>query len=146
MQSPGLVDRTLATQHHALPVVATRFVLMGVLWVAWQLQSPDTAAPSSAQVDAVKWLGGRPLVRQTGRGLAELHHVVVDAATCAAVVFDDRVALNNGVPRAHTSAVRACRTTLECVAFFRRHKTPVKDFSFAVQALRFFSRRGHGLV
>ena len=28
-----LVDRALATKHHAVPVVATRFVLMGVLWV-----------------------------------------------------------------------------------------------------------------
>ena len=39
-------------------------------------------------------------MRQTGRDLAELHHVVVDAATCAAVVFDDHVALDDGVPRA----------------------------------------------
>ena len=39
-----LVDRALATQHRALPVVATRFVLMGVLWATWQLQSLGTAA------------------------------------------------------------------------------------------------------
>ena len=51
-------------------------------------------------------------MRQTGRDLAELHYVVVDAATCAAVVFDDHVALDDGVPRARTSAVRACRMTL----------------------------------
>ena len=44
---------------------------------------------------------------QTGRDLAELHYVVVDGATCAAVVFDAHVALDDGVPRARTSAVRA---------------------------------------
>ena len=128
-----LVDRALATQHHALPVV-TRFVFMGVLWVTWQLQSLGTAASSPAQ-GTVKWLGGRPPVRQTGRDVAELHYVV-DAAVCAAVVFDDHVALDDGVPRARTSAVRGCRTTLECVAFFRKHKAPVELFSSAVQALR----------
>ena len=88
-----LVDRALATQQHALLVVATRFLLMGVLWVTWQLQSLGTAASSPARVGAVKWLGGRPLVRQTGRDLAELHYVVVDATTCTAVVFDGHVAL-----------------------------------------------------
>ena len=67
-----LVNRALATQHHALFGVATRFVLMGVLWVTWQLLSLGTAASSLARVGAVKWLGGRPLVRQTGRELAEL--------------------------------------------------------------------------
>ena len=60
-----LVDRALATQHHALPVVATRFVLMGVLWVTWQLQPLRTAASSPARFGAVKWLGGRLPVRQT---------------------------------------------------------------------------------
>ena len=68
-----LVDRALATQHHALPVVATRFVLMRVLWVTWQLQSLGTAASSLARVGAVKWLEGRLLVEQIGRDLAELH-------------------------------------------------------------------------
>ena len=57
-------------------------------------------------------------MRQTGRDLAELDYVVMDAATSAAVVCDDHVALDDGVPRALTSAVRACRTTLEFVAFF----------------------------
>ena len=85
-----------------------------------ELQSLGTAASSPARVGNVKWLGGRPPVRQTGRGLAELHCVVVDAATFAAVVFDDHVALGDGVPTARSSAVRACRTTLECVAFFVR--------------------------
>ena len=115
-----LVDRALATQHLAVPVVAPRFVLMGVLWVTWQLQSLGTAASSLARVGTVKWLGGRPPVRQTGRDLAELH----------CVVFDGHVALDDGVPRARTSAVRACRTTLECVAFFRKHKAPVEQFFF----------------
>ena len=81
------VYRALATQLRALPVVATRFVLMGVLWLTWQLQSLGTAASSPARVDAVKWLERRPPVRQTGRDLEELHYVVVDAATFAAVVF-----------------------------------------------------------
>ena len=36
----------------------------------------------------MEWLGGRRLVWQTERDLAELHYVVVDGATCAAVVFD----------------------------------------------------------
>ena len=68
-----LVDRTLVTQNHALPVVATRIVLMGVLWVTWKLQSLGAAASSPARVSAVKWLGGLPVVRQTGRYLVELH-------------------------------------------------------------------------
>ena len=126
-----LVGLALATQHHTLPVV-TRFVFMGVLWVTWQLQSLGTAASSPAR-GTVKWLGGRPPVRQTGRDVAELHYVV-DAAMCA-VVFDDHVALDDGVPRARTSAVRACRTTLECVAFFRKHKALVKLFSSTVAFL-----------
>ena len=42
----------------------------------------------------------------------------------------DHVALDEGVPRARTSAVRACRTTVECVAFFRKHKASVKEFFF----------------
>ena len=48
-----LVDRALATQHHALLVVATQCVLMGVLWVTWQLQSLGTAASFLAQAGAV---------------------------------------------------------------------------------------------
>ena len=52
----------------------------------------------------------------------------MDAATWAAVVFVDLVALHDGVSRARPSAVRACRTTLEFVAFFRKHRAPVKDF------------------
>ena len=72
-------------------MVATRFVLMGVLRASRQLQSLGTAASSPSRVGAVKWLGGRPLVRQTARDFAELHYVVVDAATFAAVVFDDHV-------------------------------------------------------
>ena len=67
-------------------------------------------------------------MQQTGRDVAELHYVVVDDATCAAVVFDDNVALDGGVPRARTSTVRACRTSLEFVAFFRKHRAPVKCF------------------
>ena len=66
-----LVDRALATQHHALPVVGSRILLMSVLWVTWQLQSHGTAASSPARVGAVKWLGGPPLVKRTGRDLAE---------------------------------------------------------------------------
>ena len=62
-------------------------------------------------------------MRQTGREIAEVHDAVVDAATCAAVVFDDHVALDDGV---RTSAVRACRTTLE----FVEHRAPVKEFFF----------------
>ena len=72
-------------------------------------------------------LGWRPRVRQTGRDLPELHHVVVDAPTCAAVVLDDHA---DGVPRVRMSAVRSCRTTLEFVAFFRNHRAPVKEFFF----------------
>ena len=125
-----LMDRALATQRHALRVVATRFALMSVLWVTWQLQSLGTAASLLARVGAVKWLDGRLPVRQTGRDFAELHYVVVDAATCAAVVFDDHVALDDGVPRARTLAGRACTTTLECVAFFRAHRAPMKEFFF----------------
>ena len=79
------------------------------------------------------WGWERPLVRQTGRDFAELHYVVVDASACAAVVFDDHVALDVGVRRECTSAVRACRTTLEFVAFFRKHRNPVKQFSSAVR-------------
>ena len=69
---------------------------MGILWVTWQLQSLGTAASSLVRVGAVKWLGGRPLVRQTGRDLPELHYVVVDAATWATVVFDDHVDVEDG--------------------------------------------------
>ena len=64
-------------------------------------------------------------MRQNGRGLAELH----------CVVFDDHVALDAGVPRARTSAVRACRTTLECVAFFRKTMLPWNNFSSTVLAV-----------
>ena len=71
-----LVHRALATHHHALPVVATRFVLMGVLWVTWQPQS-------------------------------------LGAATCAAVVFDDHVALD-GVSRSRTSAVSSMQNPGVC--------------------------------
>ena len=85
-------------------------------------------------------------MQQTGRDLAELHYVVVDAATCAAVVLDDHVALDGNVPRVRTSAVRACRTTLVFVAFFRKHRAPLKEFSSAVQTLRFFYRQRHGRV
>ena len=130
----------MATQHHALFVVATLFALIGVLWVG-------TAASSPARVGAVKWLGGRHLVRQTGRDLAELHHVVVDAATCAAVVFDDHVALDDVVPRTRTLAVRARRTTLEFVPFVRKHRDSVKYVSFCSPGVALLlSRRGHGRV
>ena len=105
---------------HALPGVATRFVLMGVLWVTWQLQLLGTAASFPARVGVAKWLGGRPPVRQTGRDLAELHSVVVDGITCAEDVFDDHVPLDDGVPRARTSAVRACRATLEFAANIKK--------------------------
>ena len=48
--------------------------------------------------------------------LAELHYVVVDTATCAAVVVDDHVALDGRC----AAAVRARRTTLQsrrCASF-----------------------------
>ena len=48
-------------------------VLMGVLWATWKLQPLGTEASSLPRVAAVKWLGGRPLVRQTERDLVELH-------------------------------------------------------------------------
>ena len=84
------------------------------------------------------------LVRQVGRDPADLHYVVVDVATCVAVVSDDHVALDDGVPRARTSAVRACRTTLEFVAFFRKKQGSRERISSAVQGLRFFHRQRHG--
>ena len=34
------------------------------------------------------------------------------------------------MPRTRTSASRACRTTLEFVAVFRKNRVPVKKFSF----------------
>ena len=69
-----LVDRALATQHHALLVVGTRFELVLVPWVTWQLQSLGTPASSPARVGIVRWLGGRPPVRQTGRDQEVLAH------------------------------------------------------------------------
>ena len=110
-----LVDRALTTQHHVFLVEASRFVLMGVLWVIWHMAAAVTwhRVIFLARIGAMKSSGGRFLVRQIGRNPAEFRYFVADAATCAAVVFDDHVAPDDGGPRARTLAVRACRT---CVA------------------------------
>ena len=123
-----LVDRALATQLHAFLLVATRFVLMGVLWMTWQLQSLGTAASSLARVGAVKWLGGRLLVRQLG---VTLRSCIVSWWTLqrARQLYSMTVWVWM-VCRERTSAFRVCITTQECVAFFRKRRAPVKDLFF----------------
>ena len=90
------VDRALATQDHALPVVAPRFVLMCSLG--------DMAA-------TVTWHSGLSPCTSwrcevVGRADVTLRSCIMSWWTLQRArqfVFDDHVALNDGVPRARTS-------------------------------------------
>ena len=79
----------------------------------------------------------RLLVRQTGRDIAAVHSVVVAHTTCAALVFEEHVVVDDEVTRSRTSTGRSCTTILEGSVFLRNEGS-LRTVSSAVHVLHLF--------
>ena len=123
-----LVDRALATKTPRSPCGGNSICVDGVfLWC--DMAATVTFLPSGRLPPAR--VGRREVV---GRGDLLYNKLDVPFRSCIMSWWTQQRAWMMVCRERVRRQFRACRTPLECVAFFRKHKAPVKDFSSTVQA------------